>query len=415
MKMKILYCLIIFLFFSYNVSGYNDSFHILSKKLEQLNPHILMKIYNSKAAKAKQYGDFMLPDMEASYMLMPGMMGTSSITVSQMIPFPTKIFMKSGYLEKNHAASEEKLKEAKIYVYSILKFNYISAYFINEKIKILKLNKKILDQIESQVAIQVASAKMPTSKLLFIQIEKIKISDEIKRTQAVKNNIIHNMQSLFSDQIKKTEFLDSLENVNIKQYKLENHNLKRKIKQSATYKAADFELDGLRYMRSLKYHQFFPDLMVGSKYDINPGNTSLGDNFQFMVSLSIPLAVFTRTGELTEAENKVNAKEKSVDNLYFTQLREIRNNIENYNKNKTSYNLYEHSLKELVKQNFEEMLANYVSAKNTSSVDFLEAFRKLLDIELMSLKYQVDMEKNIIKIEQILTEKADKLFKPIKD
>ena len=78
--------------------------------------------------------------------------------------------------------------------------------------------------------------------------------------------------------------------------------------------------------------------------------------------------------------------------------------------NRKSYQLYKMTLSQIANQNFIEMQSKYISSQNISAVDFLESFRKLLDIDLMVLMYQVEKEKNLIQIENLTTQRVNDLI-----
>lgn len=390
-------------------ASYNDYYLSLESQLENENPAIVMQKYKSLSAKSKQLGDFMLPDLETSTMIMNDGYG---ITISQMIPFPTKIYSKSRELNNNFKASIAEYNLVKSQIKSEFKFYYISLYFLINKINILNNNLQIIEHLTSQINSQVISGKASVTKLLSIQIEKEKLQDTIQRAETEKRNFINALISLFDNEIGEGKLIQSIQNSDIKEYNfdLSDDDIKILITQSALYKMKEFEKEQTRYKKQLKYNNFLPDMMVETEYMSKVQDSSLRD-ISFMFSLKIPITVFKRSGELSEINKLYNARKASVKNIYNTIKKNLMITAENYKMNKRSYNTYKNTLRKTADQNFAEVQSKYITSNEVSAVDFLEAFRKLLDIDLMALKFKVEMEKNIIMLEKITTKNIDNIQK----
>ncbi len=402
---------------------YNDYYADLEKKILSQNPNIIMQKYISLSAKSKQLGDFLLPDTTLSYTLMQH---GHRISISQLIPFPTKMIANSKQLNNNYKVSQEEYESVKVQIISEFKFHYIGLYFLESKIQILNNNLFIIEQIESQINSQVVSGRIPTDRLLSIQIEKEKLKDTVQRTITQKNNAVENILSLFENEIKIESLLQSIKKIYLPQYRvtLSDLDIKTLAIASAIYRKKYYEKEQIKYLKQLKWNKFIPDLTLRGSYAqlYNPNNASdisrilfFSNNFQLAFSLQVPITVFKRVGELSEVNNVYKAQNYELKNTYNILSKNIKIASENYLMNQKSYNAYKTTLKETAEQSFTQMQSKYITSENISAVDFLEAFRRLLDIDLMILTYQVEMEKNLIILQRITTKNISELLIYIKD
>jgi len=150
------------------------------------NPQIQAAKYRYEAAKSRIRLLRSLEDPKFEYeygKIIPAMMGQTTpmrtFSVSQEIPFPTKLFLRRAAAQKEANAYEQDYKETERRIIKEIKEAYFQLFLSNKKIQVTKENLSILSQF-----IEVANKKYSVNKAnqqdsLRAQVEYSKLSNQM--------------------------------------------------------------------------------------------------------------------------------------------------------------------------------------------------------------------------------------------
>lgn len=365
------------------------------------NPEILAAKRSYEAAKARIPQELTPEDpmLEYSYDEMrAGVMDVAgkpmrSYAVSQKMPFPTKLLLRSSIAAKDAKISYEGYREKERDVIARTKSAYFELWFLEKSIEVTKENKALLEQFSSSAATRYSLGKASQQDALKAQVELAKIENSLitlnqrrEITQA-KLNILMNKDprtdlSIDKDlgrlQIKRT--LDELCDM--------AKNLRPRLR------AFRYAVERGKNAYMLAWNEFLPDLSARYEQMIVDG---VGDKWAGMLGVSVPIWFWEKqasgVSQMKAELAMFRAEYNMMENMALFDVKEAYAKTDSYKK---LVETFETSFVPQAEQALKASLTGY----EANQIDFLN----LLDSQRMLLEIKLDYYKMLVELEMAKAE-----------
>ncbi|MDP1852868.1 MAG: TolC family protein [Candidatus Omnitrophota bacterium] len=366
----------------------------LIKEALTLNPEILSakNAFESASARIPQAASLNDPMIEFEYdritadrMLTGKPMKTFS--VSQDIPFPTKLYLRAKIASKLAKMAYENYKAKDRDVISRVKSAYSELALIYKAIEINKENKDVLDQLSKTAATRYGAGQGTQADALKAQVELARVDNELimleqKRVTAqAKLNVLLNRDP-------REDFGIPLVEAAIKFNRTLDDFYRLTLDNNQELKAYRYAIDRGKAAYDLSLNEFMPDFTVKFKQMVDKGRAEEGA-WAGMIGVTIPLWFFEKQSfgvkemksdlEMVKAEYK--GKENSV-------LFEINDAYARAVANKKLIELYETAFIPQAQETVNVAIKGYETEKS----DFLT----VLDSQRMLINFKLDHYKAIL-------------------
>ncbi len=374
----------------------------LIKEAVVSNPEILSakNAFGSANARIPQAASLNDPMIEYEYdkitadkMLTGDPMNTFSVT--QEIPFPTKLFLRAKIASKLAKMAYENYKAKELDIVSRVKSAYSELFLIYKAIDINKENKSVLDQLSKTANRRYGAGQGTQADALKAQVELARVDNELimleqKRLSAqAKLDVLLNKDpkddfgSLIAEPAIK--FTNTLEDF----YKLARDN-------NPELKAYKYAVERGQAAYDLSLHEFLPDFTVKFKQMVDKGRAESG-SWAGMAGVTIPLWFFEKQSfgvkemrsDLAMLKAEYRAKENSV-------LFEVNDAYARATANKKLVELYETAFIPQAQETVSVAIKGYESGKS----DFLT----VLDSQRMLINFKLDHYKAILDLRVALAD-----------
>jgi len=401
------FILSISLVFSGNVLGQekeNINLGLLIEKVLKQNLQIEIAKYKYEASKARipQASSLEDPQFEYKYdkinasmdALMEGKTAPMrTFGVSQEIPFPTKLILRSQIAVRESQMAYEEYKEKENEIISRTKSLYAQLAFIYKSIDITKENKAFLEQLAKTATNQYSAGRAKQEDALKAQLEIAKMESELimleQRRQIIqaKINVLLNQEP--SAELGKPELIEA------KDYKFNLEDLNKSARNNRPeLRAFKFALERAKKTYSLAKEGFLPDFMV--KYERMERDNNLKE-WAGMVGVSLPIWFWQKQNfnvkEMRKELKAIEAEFKDRENMVLMEVKEAFSESEALKKLAILY-------RTTYVPQAEQLLKSSSASYEANQVDFLN----LLDSERMVLEFKLDYFKTIIDLEVSIAE-----------
>ncbi len=325
------------------------------------------------------------------------------IVISQKLPFPGKLGLRTEMAQKNVDIAEENLEELKHSVIRQVKQSYFELCFVLAAIDITRQNKTLLEQFVTITESKYSVGKGLQQDVLKAQVELSKIRDELIKLDKLKESEKAKLNSLMDlmpqapltipHGIAKTSFTYKIEEL---QALAEKH---RPILE-------EFRLQKERYLvsRKLAEKEYYPNFNVGFKYGQREDGAfqDRPDFVSAFVGINIPLWHKTKQSrKVAEQGYRVQVAQEGfhkAKNRIFLRIKEL---MDEEKRGTETLQLIGKGILPQARQSLESAIAGY----GVDKVDFLT----LLDNQVTLLRWETqyhqeltDYEKNLAELEQVV-------------
>lgn len=376
---------------------------LIDKALKQ-NPQIevLKQKYEATKARIPQARTLENPSFEYKYDKMTASMDAvmegktapmRTFALSQEIPFPTKLLLKSQIAAKEAQMAYQDYKEKEREIIAQVKTLYAQLAFIYKSQEITLENKTLLEQLAKTASTRYSLGKANQQDALKAQLEIAKMDNELIMLDQ-KRQVVQAKINVLLSQDAGTE----LGWADIKEVKSADYNLKD-LNQMAKnnrpeLKAARLALERARKTYSLAKQEYLPDFMV--KYEQMERDNRLTD-WAGMVGVTLPLWFWQKENfnvrQMKSELKMVEAEYKEKENMVFLEVKEAFVMQEAAKKLAL---LYRTAYLPQAEQTVKTALNGYESGQ----IDFLN----LLDTQRMLLEFKLEYYKALIDYEVALAE-----------
>ncbi|MDO8525425.1 MAG: TolC family protein [Candidatus Omnitrophota bacterium] len=376
------------------------------------NPEIIAAKRNYEAASARiwQAASLNDPMVELEYdkiyadrMLTGDPMKMYS--VSQDIPFPTKLYLRAKIASKIAKMSYENYKVKEKEIIARTKSGYAELFFIYRSIEINKENKSILDQLSQSAAARYSKGLGTQGDALKAQVELAAVDTELvmleqKRVTAqARLDILLNRDPGEEIGIPAPEEAIRLDRTLDEYYSLAEQN-------SPDLKVYRYAIERGKVAYDLSLNEFMPDFTLKYKQMVQ-GDKAVGNAWAGTLGVTIPLWFFQKQAfgvkemksELEMLKAEYAAKEKAV-------LFDVRDSYARLEANKKLVELYETAFLPQAEETFNASIKGYESDK-ADFLTLLDSRRMLVDFKLKHYNAILELKLALADLERTIGADVD--------
>ncbi|MCH7623193.1 MAG: TolC family protein [Nitrospinae bacterium] len=332
---------------------------------------------------------------------------TKDITISQKLPFPGKLGLRTDMANKNVGIAEETYDDLKLRIIRDVKRSYFELCFVLAAIEITKQNKGLLEQFVTIAETKYSVGKGIQQDVIKAQVELSKNMDELidlkkrKETEKGKLNTLMDLlpQSplVIPHGITKSSFNYKIEEL---QSLAEEH---RPVLEQIRLSKERYQI-----ARKLAKKDYYPNFNVGFKYGQRENGRANGigtfqnrpDFVSAFVGINIPIWYKTKQSrKVAEQSYRVKVAQEAYNKVRNQIFLGIKKLMDQEAKSSETLTLIKTAILPQARQSLESALAGY----GVDKVDFLS----LLDTQVTLLNWEIkyhrelaDYEKTLAKLEQ---------------
>ena len=300
-------------------------------------------------------------------------------SISQQVPFPTKLFTLSKIAGKETIQYEHSLEEKTQDIISQVKKKYAELFYVNKKIETTKKSIDFLKQLYHIASRSYALGDVTQTDILRAQVE-LTIAEENLRNLTDDRRIAEARLNLLLNRDLSTP-LANPRSLPIEESLLAFDALDGDAaSHHPTLEKLTTQQEQASLLVSLAKQKYLPDFIA--KYTQIERNTDIAEK-RYMVGLTVPIWFWSKQKNMV-AETKANLLtiEKNRENIENEIFLSIKDNSLHVEKNKRIVDLYKISIIPQAEAN----LKSAYTAYETNQIDFLN----LLESEKILIQYELD-------------------------
>lgn len=316
-------------------------------------------------------------------------------SISQDVPFPTKLYLRAKIASKLAKAAYENYKAKEKDVISRVKSVYAELFLIYRSTEIMQENRDVLKQFSSSAETRYSAGRGTQADALKAQIESAKVDNELimleqkRLTAQARLNILMNRDP--SDDL---GMPSPEEAVNLS-YSLEElyASAKQNNPELKAYKRA---IERGRAAYDLSLNEFMPDFEVKFRQMVKRDRVD-EKSWAGMLGVTVPLWFFQKQAfgvkEMKSELEMIKAEYKAKENMVLFDIRDAYARVE---ATKKIVELYETAFLPQADETVKSALRGYESAQ----ADFLT----LLDSQRMLIEFRLDHYRTILEFRTALAD-----------
>ncbi|MFC1704035.1 TolC family protein [Candidatus Omnitrophota bacterium] len=383
---------------------------LISEALEE-NPGVQAAYDEWQAAEFKAQHAGSLPDPMASYAHFGQNVETrvgpqeNKYGLSQKIPFPGKLSLKTKAQEKHAAVFKEKYEAAQRELTKNVKFVYYDIFWVERAIQTTEEEKAILESLEKVAQRRYESNMTPQQDVIKAQVELSKLIDKLFVLNRNRRSLEAKMNSLLNRP--KGTALAPVENVELTPfaYSLEQLHVIA-LDEAEQLSVANLSVERAEYEKSLARLDYFPDFTVGVDYtQVGGGHTSAAndgqDAWMGKVAVTLPIWFGKLNAQMDEKKAALEASKNNYENIENILAYEVEDLFYKISTYYDTISLYKTALLPQTEQAFDAAKTSYETGK-VDFLNWLDAERVLLQTRLTYYKAIVDYQKSIAYLERVV-------------
>ena len=368
------------------------------------NPDITSSILKTEGLKEKIAIAKALPEPVAGIGLTdangfnnPGIgvnsMSDIGLSISQKIPFPSKLETKSRINKYSYMSSKAKTMALKIDTAYLVKETYYNLALLEKQIIVVKYNRMLLNMILKDISQKYGTGSVSAPAYIRTMMEEAALKSELYSLNNVKAKLIYLLSELtgFEPSYIKSRraVLPKIKEVGKRDKTKED--IKTAYKYNPELKSLKYLAKKSDYETAYAKESYLPDFYLKAGY---------GDRYSMVpvlsASVGLSLPVYFNSYQKPLINKAEKDKLSSIYALSWERLQIIKN-IGVYAKdlriNKNNFKLYENLYVPEAKLLFKAEISSFGTGKS-SAFSLLDSFRKLIDSEfkrdIYNAKYYID-------------------------
>ncbi len=308
-------------------------------------------------------------------------------TFTQLIPFPTKLFLKSKIAKNYYGYNKEITESARVSTVANVKNYYYRLAQLENDILIIKSDYSLLKLLEKNTDNSYAVGEAKETDVIRIELKMIALKNQLINLKKDRLKILYELSRLSGIKLNKLKGNAILPHIAKLKTKKFRNVIKAAFKNNPLFKASNFLYKRSKNEKKLADQGLYPNIIFhvkyGYRYDIQP---ALGGS----IGLEIPLYFNQRQFP------EMNKAKKNMISSMFARSWEysgIERDIMTYMaKIKKYYNLYKTEKKIYLPESsllLKLYISRYIFGK-TSAFELLNSFKKMVKAELLSNSYKVN-------------------------
>lgn len=351
------------------------------------NPQILAAKFRYEAARARVVFFRNIPDPMIEYeydKITPSSNGEGkpmkSVSVTQDIPFPTKLFLKRKAARQEMDALQQEYKETQQRIIKEVKEAYASLFVTQRKISFTKDSLELANQMSKATEVRYSSSRGSQVEVLRAQAEQDKLL--VQQKQFDQERII--AKSLLASLINKTpqDLGDIDMSMGATEEDISEENIVNKVKQNRPeLKSFRAMLDKAKTEYSLSKQELLPDITLKYKHEERNDNFSKGQ-WTGSVGLTVPLWFWGKqVPMIAEARAGLRAAQADYQAAENTALFEGRSALAKVKASVDVVRLYEQGILPRMKSAVVTARVAYESGTGDFT-EYITAFKALRDFQM---------------------------------
>ncbi|MEW6601029.1 MAG: TolC family protein [Nitrospirota bacterium] len=321
-------------------------------------------------------------------------------TVSQMIPYPGKLSLKSAMAERDAESLGASLDSARLKVAARVKELYYELFYLYKSIDLIKEMSGLFTRIEDAALARYSTGMAPQQEVLMAQTEKYMLleKDEMLRQK------IQSLEAMLNSAVGRDSYTEIGRPVELTPtdyiYSVEELQ-KAAYENSPDIKSRERMIAGAETKVRMMEKEYYPDVTLAANYFAK--NKYYQDMWGMTATINIP--IFYRTKQrpaVLEAEASLSSTRHDLDDIKFMLSSSIRDNYSMLRSSERLMALYKDGLVPKTYQSFETALAGYTTGK-TEAITVITTLKSLIDYELLYWKQFIEREKAIARLEALST------------
>jgi len=285
--------------------------------------------------------------------------------ITQALPFPGKLALKSEIAQNLANASAESLQDAKLKLVQQVRHQWWQLFYLDRAIEVVKKNQIILKQFVEVAETKYSVGQGLQQDILLAQVEEYRLQDKELQLLSTRHTVQSRLNMLMG--AKRTQVITINPNVDEVLPELNKPAEYLPMAKAARpdIKKAKSLTDAAKSKLDLAKKDYYPDFQLGAVYGWRKDRTGLG-SVQF--SMNIPWDTANRQDPAKDQRNYEWMQTKyAVTDLENRILEEIEVTVANYERAKKQLILFKDAIIPQAEQTVEAMLAGY----QVNKVDFL--------------------------------------------
>ncbi|VAW85444.1 Heavy metal RND efflux outer membrane protein, CzcC family [hydrothermal vent metagenome] len=295
--------------------------------------------------------------------------------ISQVLPYPGKLALRSLAARHEAGAAEAEVKEARLQLVRDVKTVWWNIFYLDRALDVIRRNKTLLAQFVNVAETRYTVGRGFQHDILLAQLELSKLNDRaiavhnIRKNEGTRLNVLMTRPAAETIQLAVAvdEILPELHSVEALQQQA-IHARPGLIAQTERFKAARSRVD-------LAKKDYSPDFQVGVIYGLRNGNNLNGRRADFgsvMFSMNLPIYTGSKQDRAVDQRNAERMQQKYRLHDQRNQVAsQVQRAITDYHRAGEQATLYQQEIIPLARQTVEAMMAGYQSG----TVDFLNLVR----------------------------------------
>ncbi|MHB1601169.1 MAG: TolC family protein [bacterium] len=324
-------------------------------------------------------------------------------SISQMIPFPSKLKTKSRISKYSYLSSKAKTRALKIDAAYLVKESYYNLALIEKQIDLVKYNRMLLNIIIKDISQKYGTGTASAPAYIRAMLEDASLKSELFSLNKAKAKLIYllsELTGLKSSYIKfRRAVLPKINRMSAVKELNKKEDVKTAYKSNPELKSLKYLSKKSGYELSYAKQSYLPDFYLKAGY---------GDRYSMVpvlsasVGLSLPVYFNSYQKPLINKAEKDNLS--SVYDIGWEKLRIIKSineYVKNMRLNKSNYKLYESLYVPEAKLLFKAETASF-GVKRSSAFSLLDSFKKLIDSEFERDTYKAKYYIDKSRLEQVM-------------
>ena len=312
-----------------------------------------------------------------------------TFSISQEIPFPSKLFLRKQAAEQEAKSLKEEYKEKENEIIQKVKEQYYMLSLTNKKIQITEDTSVLLDQLIKTLTNRYSIGKASQQDVLRAQTEYAKLDNEIILLRQ-KKRVTQSMLKALLNRPQDAELMEP-------PIELKDNNVQiDRLKLFAMMKENRPELKSFREMvdkskteYNMAKQEYLPDFMF--KYKREERNNSSGD-WAGMVGVTLPIWFWEKQDSFVkETKAQLEEMQSAYQQLENMVSYELESALINIDSKKRLVKLYETSFLPQAEAAFKAASVGFEAGRN-DFLDFLDSERMLFEFKLDYAMVVVDLE-----------------------
>ena len=375
----------------------------LIKSAQEHNPEVIAAQAEWLAAKKRVWIDSSLPDPTAGYDIMGGMRETRTgpeknrFTVSQEVPFPSKLWEKAKAARDEARAAHERYQAIERDIVNELKKAYYELYFVDASLELIEEVKDILKKFENVAEARYSNLTGTQRDAAKAQVEVSMALEKLFVLQQEREAVSAKINSLLNqDPMTEIGKAASPERPVLKQSLIECINLAVQNRQEI--KEMEALVSKARHGKKLAWMSSLPDVNIGFEYtQVGNGSTAEPndgkDQWMFPLRVTIPLWPNKNIPQVQEAEKQVEANQAKLLAAKNTTFYEVKDAYYRFDSARKIMELHETALIPQAQLALNSDQAGYESGK-IDFLNLLDSERVYLNVKLTHIKLLIEMLKS---------------------